>query len=288
MAKTTAAEVRAGERSVRVSSPDRVIYEATATTPDDHQADGRRVRRERRGRPDARPARAAHRARALAERGAGGDAAGDGAAGQGRGGVLPEAGAEGRPRLRAHRRGALPLRADGGGDLPRRDRGPGLVRPHGHADLPPLAGTPRRRRPPRRAAHRPRPAAGHVVQRRRTGGGAGAGAARGARHARVRQDLRQPRRARLRAHRAALGVRRRAPRRYRVRPRAGEARPRSHHRLVEGGARRADLRGLQPEQPRPHHRLGVLAAPAARRPGLHPAGVGGARPSSPTRVGSTC
>jgi hypothetical protein len=36
--------------------------------------------------------------------------------------------------------------------------------------------------------------------------------------------------------------------------------------LVEGGARRADLRGLQPEQPRPHDRVGVLPAPAARRP----------------------
>jgi DNA ligase D-like protein (predicted polymerase) len=34
MAKAPAAEVEAGERSVRVSSPDRVIYEATDTTPE--------------------------------------------------------------------------------------------------------------------------------------------------------------------------------------------------------------------------------------------------------------
>lgn len=34
MAKTAAAEVQAGDRSVRVSSPDRVIYEATQTTPE--------------------------------------------------------------------------------------------------------------------------------------------------------------------------------------------------------------------------------------------------------------
>ncbi|WP_299052731.1 DNA polymerase domain-containing protein [uncultured Nocardioides sp.] len=34
MARTPAAEVVAGERSVRVSSPDRVIYEATASTPE--------------------------------------------------------------------------------------------------------------------------------------------------------------------------------------------------------------------------------------------------------------
>ena len=34
MAKTTAAEVQAGDRAVRVSSPDRVIYEATDRTPE--------------------------------------------------------------------------------------------------------------------------------------------------------------------------------------------------------------------------------------------------------------
>jgi DNA ligase D len=34
MAKTPAAEVQAGDRAVRVSSPDRVIYEATDTTPE--------------------------------------------------------------------------------------------------------------------------------------------------------------------------------------------------------------------------------------------------------------
>ena len=33
MAKTPAATVQAGEREVRVSSPDRVIYEATDRTP---------------------------------------------------------------------------------------------------------------------------------------------------------------------------------------------------------------------------------------------------------------
>ncbi|HYG94210.1 MAG TPA: ATP-dependent DNA ligase, partial [Nocardioides sp.] len=34
MAKTSAAEVQAGGRAVRVSSPDRVIYEATDSTPE--------------------------------------------------------------------------------------------------------------------------------------------------------------------------------------------------------------------------------------------------------------
>ena len=88
-------------------------------------------------------------------------------------------------------------------------------------------------------------------------------------HHRLPEDERQPRRARLRADRAALGLRRRAARRDRVRSRAGEARRGRHHQVVEGGARRAHLRRLQPELPRPHHRLGVLPAPAARRPGLH-------------------
>ena len=34
MAKAAAAIVQAGEREVRVSSPDRVIYEATESTPE--------------------------------------------------------------------------------------------------------------------------------------------------------------------------------------------------------------------------------------------------------------
>ena len=93
-------------------------------------------------------------------------------------------------------------------------------------------------------------------------------------HHRLPEDERQPRRARLRAHRAALGLRRRAARRHRLRPRAGEARRGRHHEVVEGGARRAHLRRLQPELPRPHDRLGVLAAPAARCPGLDPDDLG--------------
>ena len=55
--------------------------------------------------------------------------------------------------------------------------------------------------------------------------------------------------------------------------------------LVEGGARGADLRRLQPEQPRPHHRLGVLAAADPRRPGLHADDLGRAgRRHGPARV----
>ena len=50
---------------------------------------------------------------------------------------------------------------------------------------------------------------------------------------------------------------------------AGAPRRGRDHGLVEGGTRRADLRRLQPEQPRPHHRLGVLPATHPGRPGVH-------------------
>ena len=105
--------------------------------------------------------------------------------GQGRRRVLPEAGAQGRARLPRVRRDHLPLGPHRRRDLPDRDRGAGVVRAHGHADLPPVAGAPRRRRPPRRAAHRPRPAAGHDVHRRGAGRRGRPRAARGARAARA-------------------------------------------------------------------------------------------------------
>ena len=58
-----------------------------------------------------------------------------------------------------------------------------------------------------------------------------------------------------------------------------------HHEVVEGGARREDLRRLQPERPRPHDRLGVLRPAAAARAGVGAAGVGRAAPTShPTRL----
>ena len=103
--------------------------------------------------------------------------------GQGRRRVLPEAGAQGRARLPRVRRDHLPLRADRRRDLPDRDRGAGVVRAHGDADLPPVAGPAQRRGPPRRAAHRPRPAAGHDVHRRRAGRRRRPRAPRGARAA---------------------------------------------------------------------------------------------------------
>ena len=260
-----------------------------------HQADGGGVLRQRRRRPDARAAGPADGAGALAVRRPAGDQARHRpAGGEGRR-VLPEAGPQGRSRLPRERRGHLPVRPDRRRDLPDRDRGAGLVRAHGHAHLPPLAGTPRRRRPPRRAADRPRPAARYVVHRRRPRRGRRPGAARGARHRRVPEDLGQPRHPHLRPDRAALGVHRPAARRDRLRPRARPPRRGRDDGLVEGGARRADLRRLQPEQPRPHHRLGLLPAPDPRRPGLHADDLGRARrrhrparttTSSPSPTGS--
>ena len=182
----------------------------------------------------------------------------------------------------------FPERPQGRGDLPDRDRGAGLVRPDGHAHLPPLAGPPRRRRPARRAPDRPRPPAGDDVRRRGAGRGRRARAARGARSPGLRQDQRQPWRPRLRPDRAALGVRRRPARCDRLRPRAGEARRRRHDGLVEGGAGRADLRRLQPELPRPHHRLGVLPAADPRRAGLDADDLGRAGRRSPTPPPTTC
>ena len=62
--------------------------------------------------------------------------------------------------------------------------------PDGHDHLPPVAGAPRRRRPSRRAAPRPRPAAGHRLRRRRPGRRRGA---RAAGRARLHRLSRRPR-----------------------------------------------------------------------------------------------
>ena len=109
MPKTPAAEVDAGGRAVRVSSPDRVIFEATDTTPEVTKLmvaeyfasvdDG--LMRALRDRPTAleRWTSGVREGMRLAT----------GPAGQGRRRVLPEAGAEGRSRLPRDRAGDVPL-----------------------------------------------------------------------------------------------------------------------------------------------------------------------------------
>ena len=266
MAKASAAEVEAGGRAVRVSSPDRVIYEATDRTPEVTKLmvaqyvasveDG--LMRALRDRPTAleRWPSGVREGMKLATGPQDRDADA----------FYQKRVPKGAPDYLETVQVTFPSGPHRRGDLPDRDRGAGVVRAHGHDRLPPVAGAPHRRRPPRRAADRPRPPARHDVRRRGARGRRGPRAARGARARRLPEDLGQPRRPHLRADRAALGVHRPAARRDRVRPRARAPRRRRHHRLVEGGAGGADLRRLQPEQPRPHHRLGLLAAPAARAP----------------------
>ncbi len=209
---------------------------------------------ERRRRHPARAARPAHHPGALPRR---------------RGGrvVLPEAGPEEPARLDSHRPHLLPQRPPRRRDLPDRDRRRRLGGEPRLPDLPPLAGAPRRHRAPGRTAHRPRPPAGHRLRGR---GARRPGAARGARRPRpdrLAQDLRRARPARLRADRPRVDLRPGAALGDRGGPRAGAARARAdHHRLVEGGARREDLRGLQPDRPRPHHRQRLFGTARARTP----------------------
>ena len=149
--------------------------------------------------------------------------------------------------------------------LPDRDRCRRMVRPDGHDHLSPVARPARRHGAPRRAADRPRPPAGHRLRRCGADRRRGARAARRARPARLPEDVGRPRPAHLRAHRAEVDVHRRAPRGDRLRPRARAAQAgRGDDQLVEGGARRAHLRRLQPERPRPHDRLAVQHPPEAR------------------------
>ncbi len=91
---------------------------------------------------------------------------------------------------------------------------------------------------------------------------------------RLAEDLRVARDARVRAHRAPLGIHRRPARRGRAGPRdraAGAGR--GDVALVEGRAARR-LRGLQPERQGPHRRLRLLGPAGARRPGVRAAALG--------------
>ena len=171
--KTAAVEVDAGGRAVRVSSPDRVIFPASDAGRRRHEARGRRVLRRGRRRHRAGAARPAGLAGALAQgRAARHEAhrprrhARPRAAGRR---VLPEAADARHARMGQVSAGALPVRASGRPAVPRPRRRRGLGRPDGRDHLPPVAGALRRRRPPRRAAHRPRPARLHVVRRCRPG-----------------------------------------------------------------------------------------------------------------------
>ena len=178
MATTEATTVDAGGRELRVSSPDRVIFPQTERTRRDHQARHRRVLPGGRGRHHARAATGG-RPRSSAGRRASTRASCSRRAR--RAAATPSsrsASRKGAPGLRRDGADRVPLGPPRRRDLPDRDRGRRLVRPDGDDHLPPVAGAPRGRRPPRRAAHRPRPAAGHRLRRRRARRRRGARAAR--------------------------------------------------------------------------------------------------------------
>ena len=213
----------AGDRAVRVSSPDRVIYPATDRTPEVTKlmvaeyfaavGDG----------PDAGAARPADRAGALARGRPARDQARHRPAGREGRRVLPEAGAQGRARLpgvRARsrsppaarpRRSARPRSRCRSGAR-RWARSPSTRGRYAAptSTTPTSCGSTSTRSPAR-------------LRRRGPGRRGGPRAARGARAGRLPEDLGQPWRAHLRADRAALGLRRRPARRDRVRPRAGAA-----------------------------------------------------------------
>ena len=200
--------------------------------------------------------------------------------------LLPEARAPRRALTTSRPRASVPLRPHADEICPTEIAVVAWAAQMGTITFHPWPVRSRRRRPPRRAAHRPRPAAGHRLRRRRARRRRGPHAARRARLRRLPEDLGRARRAHLRAHRAALDLHRRAPRRHRLRPRARapDARP-GDDEVVEGGARRDGVRRLQPERARPHDRLGLQRpARSPARPSRRRCDVGRARPRSRPRT----
>ena len=219
MAKSDATIVDAGGRDLRVSSGDRVIFPATERTAAVTKLDIVNYYLAVEDGIMRALAAAADDARALAQGRAPGDRPLDAREGRRRR-VLPEARPARRPRVPRDGADRVPVRAPRRRDLPDRGGRGRLGGADGHDHLPPVAGARRRRRPPGRAAPRPRPAAGHGLRGRRGGRRRGARAAGRARLHRLPEDLGRARRAHLRPDRAALDVHRRPPRRDRVRARA--------------------------------------------------------------------
>ena len=160
-----------------------------------------------------------------------------------------------------------------------------------------LGGEPCRRRLPPLAVAAPRHGASRTssaststrsrgrVQGREEGRRRRARGARGDRLHGLAEDLRQPRHPRLLPHRARVGVPGRSARRARVRARGRAARAEEgHDRVVEGAAREAGLHRLQPERARPDGGLRVLGAGADRRRGLGARDVGRAARTSRPRT----
>ena len=276
MATSEATIVDAGGRELRVSSPDRVIFPATERTRRGHEARRRRVLP--RGRATGSCARSTRRPTTL-ERWPKGVHAGHRRSRRARRAAATpssrSASRRGAPDYVETARIEFPSGRHADEICPTEIAVVGWAAQMGTITFHPWPVRARRRRPSRRAAPRPRPAAGHRLRRRRARRRRGARAAGRPRLRRLPEDLRRPRRPHLRADRAALDVHRRPPRRDRVRARA-RAPParRGDDEVVEGGARRAHLRRLQPERARPHDRLGLQRPAQAGRAGLGAGGLG--------------
>jgi DNA primase len=200
MAKAEATMVDAGGRELRVSSPGRVIFPATERTGDITKLDVVRyylavedgIMRALRERPTTleRWPKGVHPDMVISTREwSGGDAFFQKRVPKGAPDYLETARSRSPPA-------GTPTRSA-------RPRSPSSAgRADGHDHLPPVAGAPRRRRPSRRAAHRPRPAAGHRTSPTRCASPPRRGAARRPRLRRLPQDVGRARRAHLRAHRA--------------------------------------------------------------------------------------
>ena len=142
-----------------------------------------------------------------------------------------------------------------------------------------------RPRPHRRAADRPGPDPGRGFHPDPRGGPGAAAAARRGRHHRLPEDDRQPRPARVRPAAAALGFLPGPLGRRGRRPRAGTAQARPDHgRVVEGGARAAGVRRLQPERAAQDRLRRVVGPGPAGRAGVHPGRLGRARRHPPGPV----
>ena len=222
---------------MRVSSPDRVIYEATDRTPAVTKLMVARVLRAGRGRADARAARPAHRAGTLAGRRPPGIKLATGRPGEKADAFYQKRVPKGAPDYLQSVDVTFPSGRTAAEICPTEIAVPVWCAQMGTLTFHPW--------PVRRTdVDRPDelridldPQPGHVVPRRGPRRRRGQGAARRARPGRLPEDLRQPRRAHLRAHPAAVGLHRRPARRDRVRPGAGAARRRRHHR--SGGRRSA-------------------------------------------------
>ncbi len=260
-----AVELAVGERTVRISSPDRVYFSARGETKLDlaryYMSVGDGIVRALRERPCM-----LHRfPRGSRRREGPPEAPSPGGARLGRDRPRP------LPPLWPPRRRAVRDRA-GQRDLGRADV---------DGRVPPLELAPRRRRAPRRVADRHRPDARLPASTGQAGGPRGPrGAGRAGRH-RLAQDLGRLGHPRLRPDRAALGVRRGAAGGAGLRPRGGAPGPRrrDHDLVAQGPRARQGVRRLQPERPRPHDRQRLLGARGRAR--------ARSRPRSPGRRSTT-